>query len=177
VNSCRYGSVSRAGWQRSGSARHSEGGYNDLVFDALVAGSLRDEPLRLADVLVTPQVAAATEGGPPVKSRFVAAGTAASTEVAGTRRSTCMHLAGTIVFPRNPQRLAAENPPVNFVTKYFVDNSRQHYGSRLKGARARWFEIRQSLNRFDDLPPQLFNDAINVTRYEIFYCFNRESDL
>jgi hypothetical protein len=33
------------------------------------------------------------------------------------------------------------------------------------------------VNRFDDLPPQLLNDAINITAYEILYRFNRKPDL
>jgi hypothetical protein len=34
-----------------------------------------------------------------------------------------------------------------------ADHSRQHCRSGLKGARARWFEIREIVNRFDDSLP------------------------
>src|SRR5206468_3113014 len=66
-----------------------------------------------------------------------------------------------------------KNPPVNFVTKYFTDKSRQDWCSELKRASARWFGIWRVVNRFDDSPPQLLNDAIHVIRYEILYRFNR----
>jgi hypothetical protein len=40
--------------------------------------------------------------------------------------------------------VAAKNPHFNFVTKYFVDKSRQDCCSELREAPARWFGIGES---------------------------------
>src|SRR5437016_10243020 len=46
--------------------------------------------------------------------------------------------------PRAERGRLQQNLPFNFVTKYFVDKSRQGFCSELREAPARWFEIGQS---------------------------------
>ncbi len=63
-------------------------------------------------------------------------------------------------------------PRFNLVTKYFVDKSRQDWCSELERSSSEVVRDWRVVNRFDDSPTPLLNDATHVIRYEIFYGFN-----
>ena len=58
--------------------------------------------------------------------------------------------------PQNSAALRCKKSPFNFVTKHFVDTSRQDFCSELREAPARWFAIGivNHFNEFNDPMPQ-----------------------